>query len=232
MHPLVSAATPTLIAGTTIEWFWKGLRELDVHGGFGNRIFYLTGAPKAPIPLPAKPNTEALASVHTHLQRLLTMPSIELFFMPDAQAVWKEFYFAWKATTWPDLTAAAVKRVPTYIVKLSMVYACLEGTSLISKDQLEAAIEVGHYGAKCTNLLMNRHRQQTIQGKCESRVLSVLDKHDLPTWKIHRTISGSYSAEELARAIRALDAAGAIIEIKQTAQHKPIWGRRDRKREV
>jgi phage/plasmid primase-like uncharacterized protein len=229
---LVQEPTPTLIAGTTIEWLWKGLREIDVHGGFGNRIFYVTGPPKPPIPLPAKPNQEALAEVRRHLQRLATLPPIELFFMHDAQALWRDFYLAWKGTSWPELTTAATKRIPTYIVKLSMVYAALEGTSLITADQVAAAIQVGHYGAHCANLLMNRHRQQGVQSKCEARVLAGLRERPLPAWKIHRAISGSYSAEELARALRALLAAGAIVVTGTTSRHEPIYGRRNHGREV
>ena len=229
---LVQEPTPSLIAGTTIEWLWKGLREIDVHGGFGNRIFYMTGTPKPPIPLPAKPNPDALAEVRGHLQRLADHPSRELFFMPDAQAIWNAFYLAWKSTSWPELTTAAIKRIPAYIVKLSMIYACLEGTSLITTDQVSAAIKVGHYGAKCADQLMNRHRQHTVQGKCEARVLRVLEQTDLPPWRIHRQISGGYTAEELARAIRALEAAGAIMPVAKTPRNEPIYGRRDRKREV
>jgi hypothetical protein len=229
---LVQEPTPTLVAGTTVEWLWKGLREIDVHGGFGNRIFYATGPPKPPIPLPAKPNQEALAEVRSHLQRLATLPSIELVFVPDALALWSEFYLAWKATSWSELTTAAIKRIPTYIVKLSMVYACLEGTSLITADQLSAAIKVGHYGAKCADQLMNRHRQHSIQGKCEARVLAVLKEVDLPPWQIHRRISGSYTAEELARVLRALEAAGAIFQVRKTSRGESVYGRRDRKREV
>ncbi len=229
---LVDEPTPTLIAGTTPEWLWKELREKDIHGGFGNRMFFLTGSPKAPIPLPAKPHREALAVVRADLHRLPALTPMELFFTPDAEALWKKFYTAWKETTWPELTAAAVKRIPTYIVKLSMVYACLERTSLITRDQLEAAILVGHYGAKCADRLMSRHRQVTAQGKCERRVLAALEQYDLPPWKIHRQISGSYSAEELNRALRALDIAGIIREVGKTPRGEPIYGRRDRKREV
>ncbi len=229
---LVHEPTPTLIAGTTIEWLWKGLREIDVHGGFGNRIFYLTGTPKPPIPLPAKPNPEALAEVRMHLARLATQTPIELFFHPDAATIWDGFYRAWKTTTWPELTTAAIKRIPAYIVKLSMVYACLEETSLITAEQLGAAIKVGHYGAKCADLLMTRHRLHGVQGKCEARVLAVLANTDLPAWQIHRGISGSYTAEELQRAIRALSSTGTILEVKKTTRGEPVYGRRDRKRKV
>jgi len=229
---LVQEPTPTLIAGTTIEWLWKGLREIDVHGGFGNRIFYMTGTPKPPIPLPAKPNPDALADVRVHLHRLTNLSPRELFFTPDAQALWNDFYRAWKSTTWPELTTAAIKRVPAYIVKLSMIYACFEGTSLITADQLSAAIKVGHYGAKCADQLMNRHRQHTVQGKCETRVLAVLKDEELPAWQVHRRISGSYTAEELGRAIRALVTAGVILQVGTTRRNEPMYGRRDRKREV
>jgi hypothetical protein len=152
--------------------------------------------------------------------------------MPDAQALWQDFYRAWKTTSWPELTTAAIKRIPAYIVKLSIVYACLEDSHLSTADQLNAAIQVGHYGAKCADQLMNRHRQHGVQGKCEARVLAVLKDHDLPAWQIHRRISGSYTAEELARALRALETAGVIRQIGETRRHEPVYGRRDRGREV
>ena len=79
---------------------------------------------------------------------------------------------------------------------------------------------------------MNRHRQVTVQGKCEARILAALHNSDLPAWKIHRQISGSYSAEELNRALRALDATGVIAVINKTTRNEPVYGRRDRKREV
>jgi hypothetical protein len=79
---------------------------------------------------------------------------------------------------------------------------------------------------------MNRHRQHTVQGKCEARVLAVLKDHELPVWKIHHAISGSYTAEELGRAIRALETAGVIQPAGKTRRNEPIYGRRDRRREA
>src|SRR5262249_39640608 len=136
---LVQEPTPTLIAGTTIEWLWKGLREIDVHGGFGNRLFFLTGVPKPPIPLPAKPNLDALAEVKTHPKKRENHPPMNFFLMPNAKSLGRYFYLTGKSPPWPDRTTAAIKRAPAYIVKLPMVYACFEQTSLITADQLQAA---------------------------------------------------------------------------------------------
>lgn len=227
---LVHEPTPNLFAGTTVEWLWKGLREIDIHGGFGNRIFFLTGTPKPPIPLPTKPNAQLMATIRSHIARLSCQKPMELVFTPEATALWSEFYMVWKSTTWPELTTAAIKRIPAYILKLSMVYACLEQTSLITAEQLSAAIQVGHYGARCTDLLMGRHRQQGVQGKCEARVLSVLANKELPPWQIHRSISGSFSADELNRAIRALEATGAIRVIRKTSRGEPVYGIRGNRR--
>ena len=35
--------TPTILACTTSEWFWKNARPDDFLGGLGNRFLYLTG---------------------------------------------------------------------------------------------------------------------------------------------------------------------------------------------
>ena len=54
----VTAPTPTILAGTTPEWFWKNARADDFYGGFGNRFLYLTGRKKAPIPNPEEGNPQ------------------------------------------------------------------------------------------------------------------------------------------------------------------------------
>ncbi len=211
------------------------MRELDIHGGFGNRLFFLTGAPKPPIPMSAKPNLMHLREVKEALHRLEAITQVELSLSPEAQVLWNGFYLAWKQTQpqWDQLTGAAVKRIPAYILKLAMVYACFEQTvPIITKGQLEAAIQVGHYGARCAEHLMQQNRQHTIQGQCEKRVLHVLEHENLPTWKIHRQIGGRFTAEELNRATRALQTSGAILEVGKTTRHESIYGRRGRKPKV
>ena len=44
--------------------------------------------------------------------------------------LWDEFYPEWIKEKWPtELVSAGVKRVDGYIIKLSMVYAVMEGTT-------------------------------------------------------------------------------------------------------
>jgi hypothetical protein len=150
------APTPTILAGTTCEWFWKNARSEDFFGGFGNRFLYLTGPKKEPIPTPIEPARAALQRVRSSLARLQGIHSVQAHFDRNAEQRWAPFYMSWEHCERTGLYAAAVRRVHVYIRKLAMTYAALEGTlPEISIDQLEAAIAVGEYAAQCAQVLID-----------------------------------------------------------------------------
>lgn len=226
----VPEPTPTLLAGSTPEWFWRSMREHDFFGGFGNRIFYLVGRAKAPIPMPTKPAPAPLLTVQAIIEQIDTLPSGEAHLAPDAADVWREFYLAWKGTRFDALTAAATKRIPTYAIKLALLYAVLERTvPIITADQVRAAILVGDFGAKSAAWLVNQRQRVSPQGQCEEAVIGALEHAKLPMWKIHQRVGGRrFTAEDVTRAVRALLATGAIIETGRTPRGGAIYARRGR----
>jgi len=222
--------TPVLIAGTTPEWFWKSARERDFHGGFGNRLFFLSGLPKPPIPMPGKPDPAMLDRVKKALDRLGDMEPCEMGLASDALALWNGFYLAWKRTGFDPLTAAATKRAPAYALKLALVYAAFEGTApVITADQLTAAILVARFGVSCAEHLIAQRRQFSAQGRCEEAISRVLSDVDLPPWRIHRRVGGRFSAEDVARAIRALTGTGALIQVAKTKRGEAVFRLRGRR---
>jgi hypothetical protein len=150
------APTPTILAGTTCEWFWKNARSDDFFGGLGNRFLYMTGVRKKPIANPSEPGAAALQRVRSALAGLSELHPVEARFDPVATQLWERFYVSWEQGERAGLYAAAVKRVHVYIRKLAMTYAALEGTlPEIGIDQLKAAIAVGLYGAECAKVLVD-----------------------------------------------------------------------------
>jgi len=152
----VVAPTPTILAGTTSEWFWKNARSDDFFGGFGNRFLFLTGPKKKPIPNPSVPGSAALQRVHDALARLSQMHQMEVRFNAGAEQLWERFYMDWEQRERTGLYAAAVRRVHVYIRKLAMTYVALEGTlPEVNIEQLKAAIAVGVYAAECARALVD-----------------------------------------------------------------------------
>lgn len=229
----VAEPTPVLLAGTTPEWFWKSMREIDFHGGFGNRLFFFSGSQKAPIPMPARPDPIRLQSVSDALAGLDQCPSGEMHLTPEALELWRGFYLAWKQTIFSPLTAAATKRAPTYALKLALVYAAFEGSAPeITADQIAAAIQVARFGVACADALITHRGQFSHRGRCEEAIIRALTRDDLAPWRIHHRIGGRFTAEDVARALRALQATGSVLQVAKTGRGEPVYGLRGRKREA
>jgi hypothetical protein len=227
--------TPTLLAATTPEWFWRSIREVDLYGGFGNRLFFVTGTPKPPIPLPKKADQYLLSRVRERLKHLDKLDACEGRLTADAEGVWNAFYMAWKETTrlLDPLTAAVTKRIHTYAIKLALTYAALESTLPdITCEQIVAAIKVAHFGLKCGEHLVRGRQQFSTPGRCEKAVAKALEHADLPPWKIHRQIGGRFTSEDLSRTLRAMQTTGAIIEVNKTSRREPIYRLRGGLRDV
>jgi hypothetical protein len=225
----VMEPTPTLLAGTTHDWFWKSMKESDFHGGFGNRLFFLTGPPKPPVPFPKPPEEAKLAPVRAALDRLDKIGPLEIHLAPDAESPWEEFYRAWKETAanFEPLLAAATKQIHAYALKLALVYMAFENTTVITRDQIAASIHVAQFGVRCALALLGQRASSSTLGRCEETVLRALAKEKLPAWKIHHRIGGKrFTAEILNRALRNLVAAGHVVELSETARGNSIYALR------
>lgn len=174
------APTPTILAGTTCEWFWKNARSDDFFGGLGNRFLYLTGPKKKPIPNPSEPDSTALQRVRDALAGLSELSPVEARFDTAAGRLWERFYMSWEQRERTGLYAAAVKRVHVYIRKLAMTYAALEGTlPEIGIEQLKAAIAVGVYAAECAKALVDaQNATLRPEGELEQKFLKWIEEHD------------------------------------------------------
>lgn len=225
----VSLTEPTvsLLACTTQSLFWQHNRDIDFHSGFANRFLYFTGAVKDPIPLPCRPDFHKLTAVHTALARLDTLTPCEVKLTPEAAQMWGKFYRVWRTTDRETLLKAATERVPAYCLKLSMTYAALEQTlPEITGPQLKAAIAVGHYSTKCLEMLLKARTTATRQGTCEQAILRVLEDANkaLPAWRIHHRTGGRFTAEEINRALLALERLGHVANTGETTKYgKPLF---------
>lgn len=173
----IKAPTPTVLAGTTPEWFWKNARAEDFFGGFGNRLFFLTGSRKSPLPNPREPDSAKLAGVRAVLKEL-RHASGQARFSVGAEKLWDRFYGEFESQDRTGLFAASTKRIHVYVRKLAMTYAALEGTlPEITLEQLKAAVAVGLYGAECARSLIDSQAMGRPEAELEQRFVDWVKKH-------------------------------------------------------
>ncbi len=223
----VERPTLNLLVCTTPATFWKYLHDEDFDAGFGNRWLYVAGTKRPVIPRPVRPDGRFVSEVDGALGELARLRETECRMDAEAARLWDEFYQAWDAEPWTPLVRVAVKRVPQYVLKLAMLYAAFEGTlHQLTADQIQAAILVGHYAARCTATLMHDLKPGGFRGRLETRILQIVTSTPLPPYKIKRQVGGGVSVEDVDRAIKALERAGELERVGQTTQGRPVWGRR------
>lgn len=207
--------TPSILCGSTPSWFWKYARPEDFFGGFGNRVLFLSGAKKSPIPNPRQPDERKLEPIRDRLHQLAARKPHSAHWASKAAKLWERFYVDWESAKRPELLAAALKRTPTYTAKLAMVYAALEGTlPEITAPQLEAAIAVCKYAAACTQQLLDARvlAQASPEQELEQRIVKWVHAHEAEKLRNAQQALQRYagSAERFHRAVKALQAVGAI----------------------
>lgn len=219
--------TLTLLACTTPTWFWMHSTELDVYGGFANRILYLTGQPKDPIARPIKPDADMLCKIKEHIDKaieFLPQEAMELDFDVQANELWEQFYLEWHKKDWDPLVKEGIKRVDAYVLKLAMVYAVLEGTvPTITYDQLLTAIQVGEYAAKCAEMLILKHQLKSNETKLEQRIMEILRKGDCTRRTLQQLARGNWTCREFNRTIDALEKAEQIYHYKGVRWDSKIY---------
>jgi hypothetical protein len=208
--------TPSLLSGTTADWFWQDFSPRDFQGGFGNRILFFTGERKPDISLPEEPHLE---TVSRQIASLGSVEPCQARLEPKARELWDKFYRAWGAeeSKRDPLLLAAVQRIPPCTLKLAMLYSSAENTlPQITYDQLAAAIQVGHYCAACVAELLSLQNAGTNPRKeLERRILTFVRGTPGKTTKkrdIYRALQRHYKdAEDFDRAFRSLERAGELF---------------------
>jgi len=211
----------------TPEWFWRDFRVVDFQGGFGNRLFFLTGSPKGCI---TQPKASELASIIRGIEEFAEIDPCVARLDERAGELWDKFYRAWHDAEMKSggdsLFHVAVKRIPAYVLKLGMFYAANEGTlPTIHADQLSAAILVGQYSAECAKELLSlQHSGTSPRKELERRILAYVSRDTGVTTKreVYKSLWRHYpDAEAFNRAFDSLQRAGEIFT--RNAGRGSVW---------
>lgn len=191
----------------------KLLSTSDVWNGFANRILWVcarrNGEHPCPVPMPKEEVTkiaEQLAESLEYGQR--TAPITQA---PDAEELWKQLYSD-LTTDEPGKAGVIACRAEAQVIRLSMIYALLDKSSLIYRKHLEAGLAAWDYCAQSTRYLFGT----ALVNPREQKLLEVLQTRQ--TWTktdIHNIFQRNIPAVELNALLAEMESSNKIIRSGQ-----------------
>ena len=135
----------SLLSGSTVEWLRQSLSASDLMAGFGNRMTFILGDPRAdrawPIPV-RKVNLDWERLVHYHGEVRLD---------EEARTLW-DYHFALFSESQRNaglFHRVLNERTPDKILKTAIIIAAWYDTYIIDRNILAAAIDWGGYLSEC-----------------------------------------------------------------------------------
>lgn len=167
----------SVIAHVTEEELRRELTATDAANGFANRFLFI-GARRARL-LPSPPRFEGpmidsiSRAVHDRLQWASDIGFIER--SPDAEEFWADIYCGELAREWRGLVGALTARSEAQVLRLSALYALVNGSSIIDRDHIEAALAIWHYNVATIKHIFGEALGDPVADKIRNALLDAPD---------------------------------------------------------
>ena len=215
--PLKATGSHISIVGhITPDGLSKHLTEAESANGFGNRYIWLVV--KRSKPLPEGGDIPPLNNYVTDIKQLVELASEKARIGRDADArlMWKEVY--------QDLTAAGVgmfgeltaRRAPI-VLRLSLIYALLDGFDIVLPAHLLAALAVWERSEESVRFLFG---DATGDPTGDALYEAMVNRPEGTTrTDLHAALGRNRPVSEIDRALTALHRAGRARVVRQKSEH-------------
>ena len=193
----------SILAHITRPELVKYLDETDIFNGFGNR--FLWGAVKRSKLLPdggqqvdLQPVKEMLTAAITAAKQISTMSR-----SPEARSVWHSVYPELTAER-PGLYGAVTGRGEAQVLRLSMLYALLDGKAVIDVPHLLAALAVWRYCDASARMIFHREGEETKDPLERLLLAAIRHQPGVNRKGLHKALGGHVAAAQMVQALARL----------------------------
>lgn len=206
-------------ASTTRDWLLNSLSVDDVRGGLAGRFIYIIGHEKPPIPWPSTPDEDARDSAIRTLiaakERHEVSPHV---YDCDAHGhdYFSDWYIAERSRTYDnELRSCLSQRFHVHAWKVAIIFAALEGTPLITGDQMRAACAFADYQREAQAYVFENledEEKPMKAGALERRILKYLKSNvgTLSFTDLRRKLGGSTPSRDVMTVITSLQQIGMV----------------------
>jgi hypothetical protein len=195
----------SILGHITCEELHKDIGETDFSNGFCNR--YLWIAVKRSKMLPDGGGEINLAPLRARLHQVLDQTSGIMTRSDAARDLWHQLY--------PDLTAdrpglwgKVTSRGEAQTLRLSMIYALLDGSTTIEVCHLRAALAVWRYAEASARLIFTE--EEAMEPLEKSLLEKITAAPGINRKKLHKALGGHVQAEAMVNALGKLNAKGKV----------------------
>ena len=140
-----------IVSHVTKDELLRNLTDTETSNGFGNRFCWFAVRRSKELPFPSTPSNEALQSLATQIGKALRDgQSFGAIGQTDlAREAWKAVYHDLSADR-PGMAGALLARGEAHVMRLSALYAVLDGRATIDLVHLKAGLSLWQYAEEST----------------------------------------------------------------------------------
>jgi hypothetical protein len=229
LHPLTKSnpiratdAHLSIIGHITRDELLRHLDSTEQANGFANRFLWAMVRRSKKIANPTGTPDSVLNPLIIRLQKAIEVAGKvgEMHRDAEAEAFWVELYDELSEGQL-GLFGAITARAEVQVMRLAAIYAALDGTAVITREHLEAALAVWHYCETSARLIFGDSTGDPVADRIFS---AIQEKGSLDRTAVRDLFGRNMPAEKIDRAIRTLTQAKRLEceEIKNPKGGRPL----------
>jgi hypothetical protein len=167
----------SVIAHITEEELRRELTATDAANGFANRFLFIGARRARLLPSPPRFEGELIDSMAHAVRDRLEWASGIGFIERSAEAdeFWADVYCGELAREWRGLVGALTARSEAQVLRLSAIYALVDGSQRIERDHVEAALAIWRYSVRTVKHIFGDALGDTVADKIRNALLDAPD---------------------------------------------------------
>lgn len=211
-----------IITHITNEELLSLLKGQHYFNGFANRFLYIWSKRSKLLPFPESLDSGRVAEfgyrIRDSIDSLRKKQNFELRFSPSASKIWEQIYNELSRDTY-GTTGSILSRAEAQVIRISVIYAVLDGSSWIDDCHLNAALAIWNYSEVSVNRIFGRSILSN-----EDKLISILKEAKvLRRSDVHAIMGNNSSSAEIERIKNSLIARQEIfIAMNGAGRGRPV----------
>lgn len=211
----------SIIGSITSDELLSLMDKASMHNGFANR--FLFGFVERTKILPHGGNQIDLSLHINSLSKKIQGIHGQMVFTPEAYDYWKEIYPILTEDQ-SGLIGSLSSRAEAHTLRISMIYAIMDGTLNIKLEHLKAGYAVVNYSLESLKIIFQQKANNTSVGP---RILSIINSNDgIKQSEILKSLGGHTTAEVVQNALHHLESEQLVfrkIESSNGGRNAIVW---------